>query len=152
MFGLSDAPVDLNKLTVSIQRHEGLRLFPYTDTTGNTTIGYGRNLSGKGISNGEATALLQDDINDAITLAESQVWWPMVVSCEPRARALIEMLFNLGLGGFNTFKSAISALESGDFETAAADFLNSEWANQVGNRAQELTQMIATGEDFSPQS
>jgi lysozyme len=145
--------LDVAKLTVSIQRHEGLRLHPYTDTTGNITIGWGRNLSGKGISNGEATQLLSNDISDVIIQAEAQAWWPNVQNDDVRARALCEIIYNIGLAGFNGFVKAIAALCDDDFTTAANEFRDSAWASQVGSqpgqRGYVLCQMIETGEDPS---
>jgi lysozyme len=149
MYGLDDpnSPVDMRKLTASIMAHEGLRLKPYKDATGNTTIGYGRNLDGKGISTAEAANLLSDDIGDVILQAEAQTWWPVVKNDDVRARALVEIIFNIGLAGFNTFVKAIAALNDADFSTCVAEFKNSIWATQVGQRAIILTGMIETGED-----
>lgn len=139
--------MDISKLTISIQQHEGLRLFPYQDTTGNTTIGFGRNLSGKGISNGEANYLLSSDISDAILSASAQTWWPSVVGNDARSRAMAELVFNMGASGVTSFKNAIACLESSDFDGAATAFLDSLWAKQVGSRADVLAEMIRTGND-----
>ncbi|HEX4373882.1 MAG TPA: hypothetical protein VHZ50_11320, partial [Puia sp.] len=43
-------------------KQEGIRLFPYTDTTGHLTIGVGRNLVDTGIRNDEALYMLDNDI------------------------------------------------------------------------------------------
>ena len=57
-----------------ISKHEGLRLFPYADTVGKLTIGFGRNLTDIGISRDEADALLTNDLDRARTgIAEA---WP----------------------------------------------------------------------------
>ena len=39
-------------------------------------------------------------------------------------------------------------MESGDYEKAAAEFLDSKWATQTGKRASELAGMISSG-DYS---
>ena len=153
MYGLSDpdCPVDMQKLTASIQAHEGLRLQIYDDINGYATIGYGRNLSTKGISNDEATYLLGNDIRSAIGEAEAQPWWGVVKNDDVRSRALIEILFNVGLGSFNRFVKAVAALCAGDFPTAANQFRDSAWFKQVGSlpgqRGYVLCQMIETGCD-----
>ena len=54
--------MDLDALKAQLTRHEGLRLKPYRDTLGHLTIGVGRNLSEVGISEAEAIALLDADI------------------------------------------------------------------------------------------
>ena len=44
--------------------HEGLRLKPYKCTSGALTIGYGRNLDARGITEAEAEMMLSHDIDD----------------------------------------------------------------------------------------
>lgn len=45
-----------------IEHHEGRRAHPYTDTTGNLTIGVGRNLSDRGLSADEIDLLFANDL------------------------------------------------------------------------------------------
>lgn len=138
--------MDKDKLIASIQLGEGLRLKPYVDSVGKITIGYGRNLTDKGISTDEADALLNNDIMVAFCEAEDEPWWPNVINNDARSRALVEMIFNMGLGRFHGFVNAIACLMNNDFTGAAANFMDSLWAKQVHDRAVRLTQMIATGE------
>ena len=49
----------------SLIRDEGLELKPYRDSVGKLTIGIGRNLDDKGISESEARMLLANDVDDA---------------------------------------------------------------------------------------
>lgn len=150
MYGIvDDGPITMSKLVASIRKHEGLRLHPYTDTLGNITIGYGRNLTGKGISNAEAAELLNTDIQDAIYACEAKSWWKSVSANDARARALIEICFNIGLGSLLAFHEALSSLSSGNYEAAAQNFLDSKWAAQVGQRATVLAEMIRSGSDSS---
>lgn len=160
MYGISDPnyPVDMNKLTTSIQVHEGLELKIYDDANGklivpgytvigNPTIGWGRCLSTKGVTSAEANQLLGNDIADVILQAEAQAWWETIKNDDVRARAIIEILFNLGLAKLNTFVKALNALANADFSACAAEFRNSTWAKQVRKRAVALTAMIETGQD-----
>jgi lysozyme len=39
----------------------------------------------------------------------------------------------------------MAALKESDFDTAAAELLDSRWSTQVGSRAQELATQIKTG-------
>ena len=139
-------PIDLLKLTTSIDQHESLRLLPYTDTTGHITIGWGTNLDA-GITQAEADYLRDNRILAAIDIAQAQPWWHMVKDCDPRARALIEILFNMGLGKFNEFTKAIAAALASDWPTCSAELLNSLWAHQVGARSETLASMVLTGAD-----
>lgn len=138
---------DSNKLKQSIMLHEGLKLFPYQDTTGNITIGYGTNLSA-GITACEAEGLLCGRLLIATGEAEAQPWWQYVKGNDARERALIECVYNLGIAGFNNFHKAIAALGAGDFKSASEELLNSLWAKQVGKRAEVIAGMILNGSDF----
>lgn len=131
-----------------ILRHEGLRLFPYTDTTGHVTIGVGRNLTTTGISREEALGLLRHDL--ARTEAGLRQRYPWFDRLDPmRQRVLVDMAFNLGLAGFARFTDMITAVASQRWEHAARAMLKSRWATQVGARANRLAAMMRTGEEAS---
>lgn len=143
-----------------LYRHEGLRLKPYRDTVGKLTIGVGRNLDDKGITEQEATYLLRHDIDETWN-ALGKI--PAFKSLSrQRQAALVDMAFNLGIAGLMGFKRMWAALEAGDFETAAAEMLDSKWAKQVGDqppsakhpygqRAWELAQIMRTGSPVNPE-
>ena len=59
---------------------------------------------------------------------------------------MIDICFNLGATRLRLFKNALSAMSEEDYDTAADEFLNSRWAEQVKGRASELAEMIRTGE------
>ena len=40
----------------------------------------------------------------------------------------------------------MTALEKWDYDTAAEEMMDSNWSNQVGQRAVEITEMIRTGQ------
>lgn len=147
MYGLVDdgSIPNLPLLSQSIATNENCRLNPYTDTTGHLTIGFGRNLTDNGISLDEARYMLGNDIRSALFQAEAEPCWANVKNNDARARAITEMVYNMGIGGFRTFVNATKLLCANDFNGAADAFLDSEWAKQVGNRAIILTQMIRTG-------
>ena len=124
--------------------HEGLKLKPYMDARNKLTIGVGRNLDDLGISKDEAMLLLHNDI-DRIRreLDKSLPWWRKL--SETRQKVLISMAYNLGVGGLLEFNRMLSALQDGDYATAAQEMLSSLWANQVGTRAIELADMMENG-------
>lgn len=126
-------------------RHEGLRLKPYTDTVGKLTIGVGRNLTDVGISREEAYLLLEHDIQRTIDDVSSSLPW--VNSLDPvRQRVLLDMAFNLGIDKLLKFQKTLSAALAGNYELAANQMLASRWADQVGDRARTLAQMMRDGE------
>lgn len=137
-------PFDVELLQSDLIRDEGLRLKPYVDTVGKWTIGVGRNLTDRGISEREARYLLANDIvacaND---LDRAFPWWTAL--SEPRQRALMNMAFNMGLPKLKGFTRMLASLEHGDYETAASECLSSKWATQVGQRAGRIAGMIREG-------
>lgn len=134
----------MNKLTKQLIRDEGLRLKPYHDTVGKLTIGVGRNLDDNGITEDEASYLLQNDI--AVSKRELSAYGWFNRLDEVRQGAIINMHFNLGLPRLLTFRKMIAALECGNYTKAANEALDSRWANQVGQRAVRLARQIKTGE------
>jgi len=134
----------MEELAQRIEAHEGLRLFPYTDTVGKLTIGYGRNLQDRGISKAEATYLMQND------LAESRIelihydWFNKLDKV--RQEVLIELHFNIGLTKILKFKQMIGHLITGDYTKAAEQLLDSLWAKQVGRtRSRDMVDRLTTG-------
>lgn len=124
--------------------HEGLRLKAYKDLTGHLTIGVGRNLDAVGISREEAMLLLKNDLLQVRGELASKL--PSWEQLNPyRKRALIDMAFNLGVGGLLKFKKMLVAVERGNYEQVSIEILNSKWALQVGKRAQRLALMMRTG-------
>jgi lysozyme len=130
-----------------IKRHEGNRLkggrhFAYMDTMGKLTIGYGRCLDDIGISEDEALALLEHDLIAAENAVESLSLGELG---EARRAALVDMAFNLGAAGLGKFKLMLEALRQGKWDLAAVEALDSDWADQVGKRAEEIARIIRTG-------
>ena len=58
------------------------------------------------------------------------------------------MTFNLGMPRLKKFSKMISAIEEKEWTLASKEMLNSKWANQVGNRANRLSEMMEIGEDY----
>lgn len=133
----------LEKLKEQLIRHEGMRLKPYRCTANKTTIGVGRNLDDVGISEDEAMLLLENDIKKIKEQAEKLPWFLKLN--EARQNVVLNMIFNLGLNGFLKFKETIHYLESGQYDQAAIEMLESKWADQVGERAKELSKIMFSG-------
>lgn len=135
---------DLAAITADLVRDEGLRLKPYTDTVGKLTIGVGRNLDDRGITEDEAMYLLRNDIMIAVDDLDRNVPWWRGLPDGPR-RALVNMSLNLGWPRLSGFRNMLMALEAGDYDTAATEALDSKWARQVGDRAERLSTLIRGG-------
>lgn len=135
----------INRATLrsQLKRHEGERLYPYTDTVGKLTIGVGHNLTDNGIPQFVSDLLLDDDIDRAIKGLQSLLSFESLD--EVRQRVLINMAFNMGVSKLRGFKLMLAAVKAGNYSEAAYQMLNSQWATQVGQRAVELANMMKTG-------
>ena len=134
----------MNDLISMLKRHEGLRLKPYLCTADQLTIGYGRNLESMGISRYEAEVMLVSDIERCYNELEVFEWF--VGLDIVRQEAMVDLLFNLGLPRLLGFKKMIRHLSNKEYSQAAAELLNSRYAIQVGDRANELAYMLERGE------
>lgn len=127
-----------------IARHEGLALKPYSDSRGFLTIGRGRCLTTRGITEQEADYLFGNDFDGVLADLAKQAWWTKI---DPlRQMALADMAFNLGTHGLLGFRKMLSALLAQRWGEAAAQMMDSAWAREVGDRADEDRAIILTGQ------
>jgi lysozyme len=137
--------MEVTNILEQLKRDEGLRLKPYKDSVGKTTIGIGRNLDDVGISEDEALILLHNDLGKVA--GELRAALPWAENLGPvRGSVLGNMAFNMGIGGLLQFHKFLTALRLGNYEQAATEMLDSKWAKQVGPRAERLAQQLRTGE------
>jgi lysozyme len=142
-------PAEFAILREMVKTDEGLRVKPYLDTVGKTTIGYGRNLTDNGITTAEAAMMLDHDLE--MTVAQLTLAHPDVLNLAPaRQIALANMAFNVGVAGIGGFHQMWAAIDRGAFETAAVEMLDSHWAQQVGPRATRLAEMMRSAEIKDP--
>jgi lysozyme len=131
-------------VTDLIQKHEGLRLFPYNDTVGKITIGYGRNLTDDGITDAEANLMFSDDLA-RVEESVAEAWPHFNQLDEVREAVILDMVYNMGLGDVLQFKETLDAVAAGNWQAAHDGMLASKWAQQVGSRATEDATMMLTG-------
>lgn len=136
----------MQKLLEMLKRHEGVRSHVYLCSAGYETIGVGRNISqsGMGLSDDEVDYLLENDIIRVVKELSSEYPWFKDLD-DVRKDAMIDISFNLGATRFRGFKRALAAMEVADHTTAAKEFLDSKWSQDVKGRATELCYMIETG-------
>lgn len=147
--------IDRARLRQQLAKHEDKRQFVYDDATGKPigegtfvrglpTVGVGRNLYGKGLSDDEIDYLLDNDINDAYADALKFPWFQ---SLDPvRQNAVTELLFNLGVKRFSGFVKFINFMNEGRWTHAASELKDSRWYTQVKGRGDTLMKMIQSGE------
>lgn len=125
--------MDYHKIARDLTRDEGVRLKPYQDTVGKTTIGVGRNLDDKGITHAEAVMMLHNDIEDCVQHALS-IFPAFDKLPEDAQHVVVNMIFQLGAYGFRGFKHFISAVRSRAWHSAADEVLDSKAARQAPAR------------------
>jgi len=137
---------DKERLVDQLIKHEGMELKVYKDSLGIETIGIGRNLVDRGVTEEEARYLCNNDIE--IVERELVQSFPIVSSLnDTRIRVLLDMAFNVGLPRLRGFKRIWAALENNDYGEAAKEMLDSKWARQVKTRAYTLARMMESGEE-----
>ena len=135
--------MDRGFLIAQLELHEDRRKKAYTDEYGNVTVGVGRNLTGKGLSDAEIDFLLSNDIDEVLADLETFPWW---ASLDPvRQMVVADMRFNLGPTRFRFFKRMLTALGEGDYQKAAASMRQSKWYQQVRSRGVRLVKMMQRG-------
>ena len=136
--------MNANQLAVQLRLDEGVRLKPYKDTVGKTTIGVGRNLDDVGLSPDEVDLLLKNDILRTVSDLDKHLpWWSQLG--EVRAQVLANMAFNMGIGRLLGFHDTLAAMQAGDFDKAADEMQDSLWFKQVGARATRLVRLMRLG-------
>ena len=157
---------DREDLVNKLITHEGLRLQVYKDTLGIDTIGIGRNLKDRGITDEELEWMDIPSIDtvyehgiteaDAMYLAQNdvQIVEEELVRAHPcveeldavRQLILIDMAFNMGVPRLSKFKKMWAAIHENKFDVAAKEMLDSRWATQVKSRSTKLAHAMHHGE------
>jgi lysozyme len=147
--------IDRQKLREQLKKHEGVRRYVYDDASGKNiaegsfvrglpTVGVGRNLVDRGLSDDEIDFLLDHDINDALADASKFAFFSKL---DPvRKAAMAELVFNLGLTRLKEFKKFLGFMTEERWAHAAGELLNSKWARQVGERSITISEQIKKGE------
>ena len=129
-------------------RDEGVVRHAYTDSLGFTTIGCGRLIDmrrGGGLSPDEIDYLLNNDIKEKTAQVLAALPWASKLN-EPRFAVLVNMAFQMGIGGLLRFHRTLGSIEDGQYFEAAIEMLQSEWAKQTPERANRLATQMKTGE------
>jgi len=150
-------------------RHEGRKDVPYLCPAGKLTIGIGHNITDKGLPK-DIQAYLDEHgyITDAMidrifaadvmeAMSACMKLYPQFNSfSEGRKIALIDFLFNVGIGTAQEFKSTNRAINGGNWEAAAENIRHSLYWKQLGGdppgtddgkleRPEEIYKMLLEG-------
>lgn len=139
------------RAAMDLRDDEGFRAEPYRDTLGYLTIGYGFLIEpGKsdGIPRQVADFWLAHNIEQIIADLRGLIA-DFDRHPEPARRALINMAYQLGIGGLGKFRNMLASIDAGDYEQAAEHALQSRWAQQTPNRAQRVTDLLRSASALS---
>ena len=135
---------DYQELKDRIKEHEGYVNTIYKDSLNFATIGYGHLIvDGDPYEEGQeySKVILDQQFDEDFDIALSGAEKILGVS-EMNFKAkcvIIEMVFQLGIGGVSKFKKALKAVDEEDWDTAADEMLDSKWSKQTPERAAELS-------------
>jgi len=115
----------------------------YKCTANKWTIGFGRNLEDRGLSEEEAEFLYQNDIKEVLTDCEKFPWYK---GLDPVRQGVIQnMVYNLGYTKLALFKETLKFIANKEYSKAATQMLTTKWARDVPNRARRLSEIMRTG-------
>ena len=126
-----------------------MRYSVYQDSLGFWTLGMGTLVDarkGGAISDDVVNLMATEHIErDEMDLSRALPWWSTLD--EPRARALANMTYQLGLPNLLEFTKMLAALKDGKFAEAATHALDSRWAKQTPARANRIAAVFRTGQN-----
>ena len=131
----------MQDLLESIKKHEGFVEHVYDDSLGIPTIGYGFAIKDLILDEDIAEDILMRKLERLKRNANSRFQWLEDMPQEVQA-VVLNMCYQLGVTGVSKFRTAISALQEGDWSEAADEMLDSLWARQTPNRAKELSDIV----------
>jgi len=134
-------------LKARIKKHEGFVPKIYKDSLGFATIGYGhlvletdRFKEGVTYKKKDLEEVFDSDFNTAKSNA-NQLIEGLPIHHQAKC-VIIEMVFQLGIGGVSKFKKMWKALKQNDYQIASEEMLDSKWAKQTPKRAEELSSVM----------
>lgn len=135
------------ELKEQLKEHEGFVPRTYKDSLGKRTIGFGHLCvepeqwdDDKEYTREELERVFDKDFDEALKNAESLIGERSINFIAKQV--IIEMVFQLGIGGVGKFKKMWSALDNEDYGEASFQMMDSLWAKQTPNRAEKLSQKM----------
>lgn len=159
---VEDSRLSFDEIYNFIKEHEGYRPQVYIDTVGKPTVGIGLNLKRQDApailasagANYNAILSGKQQLTDeqiktifkstlSIAYADAKKFMPNFDNLPKNIKLLLlDLSFNLGYTNLIKFIKFKEALLVKDYNAAAKELLNSKWATQVGNRANNLINLL----------
>lgn len=129
--------MDKGRLVQDVKQAEGCRREAYKDTNGFWTAGYGHKLldqtqdwTGNVFDQATIDAWLSNDLDAAMGQAMMLIEWA-ALDCDARQNAVVELVFNMGVGHWRLFALTRAAISHKQWKMAYDGLLNSLWAREV---------------------
>lgn len=139
----NEGKVQKGKRHVLYDDHNGKPLITGDKIKAVPTIGYGRNVMDRGLSDDEAMYLLGNDVEECMQDLSDTFPWYDNLSIEDKV-VMVDLRFNLGMAGLKTFKKFLGAMGEGNKKEAKKQLLDSTYAKQTGPRAIKNANFIGT--------
>jgi len=131
-----------DKVKEMLIRHEGVMCTLYQCSEDKWTIGVGRNLTDRGITEDEVMYMLDNDIKRVMNQLDE--YWTVWRSFEKRGQMVcLDMCFQMGIKGFMGFRRTRALMEMGMWLEASEELLDSKYAIQTANRANYNSRQLA---------
>ena len=120
---------------------EGLKLKPYQCTANKLTIGVGRNIEDRGISNETAMQMLDEDIDIMVNELRQNLSW-FDKQNDAIQGVLIDLCFNMGISRLLMFVQTLKLIEQGQYAMAADELLDSKYAAMLPARSKRNAELL----------
>lgn len=124
-----------------VKKEEGFSEKGYLDTKGKITWGYGFTY----ITKYEAEFILRNRISDIQRYLVRYKWY--LEMNEERKRVVQNMVYQLGINGFLSFKKTIGYFIVKDYKNASMEMLDSKWHKDTPARCERLAKIMLNGVD-----
>jgi lysozyme len=140
----------LRMLGLQLDDEEDTRCVAYRDSLGLWTIGRGHHdatiCGGMVWPPEKVEATFAADVAEKRHQLAAALPWSLRWPLGPRLAVLVEMAFQMGLGGLLEFHQALAAMRDERWHDAAGQMLASLWAKQTPGRARRMATQVETGE------
>ena len=133
---------NLKEVIERLKINEGYRSKVYKCSEGFDTIGYGFAIKDLELSKDISTQILTELVEKKHNNLKEKLSWYSEMPPEVQG-VIIEMTYQLGYFGFLKFKKAITHMQHKQWSLASKEMLDSLWAKQTPNRANQLAQIVA---------
>ena len=143
--------MNIEKLREQLEIDEGVKYEVYKDHLGYDTFGIGHLITARDPENGWSVGTdvdeyrvqeaFEDDVHSVISDCEKlYVQWEHLP--EEAQQVIANMMFNMGRPRLSKFKGMKRGVDSRDWNAAADEMVDSNWYNQVTNRADRLVERM----------